>query len=63
VILGSNLLLSPDDVKKCEPIMSDAKILVTNLEISLSTALYSLKLAKQNKCKLLQKRINIKKLL
>ena len=50
VILGANLLLSNNDVDKCLELVKRAKILVTNLEIPAETALYALKLAKENQC-------------
>lgn len=50
VILGANLHLTTDDIKNCENLIKNAKILVTNLEIPVETALYSLKLAKANQC-------------
>ena len=52
VILGANLHLMNDDINNCESLIKNAKVLVTNLEIPVETALYSLKLAKLNNCKL-----------
>ena len=40
-----------DDINNCESLIKNAKVLVTNLEIPVETALYSLKLAKTNNCK------------
>ena len=48
VILGANLLLNKSDIDKNEKLISQAKLLVTNLEIPIETALHSLKLAKDN---------------
>ena len=39
VILGANLLLSSDDILSCEESIKNSKILVTNLEISIPTAI------------------------
>lgn len=48
VILGANLLLSAADLDTCVDLIRTSNILVTNLEIPIDTALYSLKLAKSN---------------
>ncbi len=48
VILGANLLLSSEDIQKCEGLIKGSKVLVTNLEIPFETAFSSLKLAKSN---------------
>lgn len=49
VILGANLLLSPNDIDKCTDLIKNSRILVTNLELSLETVIHSLKLAKLHK--------------
>ena len=41
----------PEDIKSCEGLVENAKVLVTNLEIPVETALFSLKLAKEHNCK------------
>ena len=48
VILGANLLLNKSDILENEKLISDAKLLVTNLEVPIETALHSLKLAKDH---------------
>lgn len=48
VILGANLLLNAADLDTCVDLIRTSSILVTNLEIPIDTALYSLKLAKNN---------------
>jgi hypothetical protein len=49
-----------DDINNCESLIKNAKVLVTNLEIPVETALYSLKLAKTNNCKLYFIELSIK---
>ena len=51
MILGANLLLGVEDINNCQDLIKNSKLLVTNLEIPLETAIYSLKLAKLNKGK------------
>ena len=51
MILGANLLLTVEDINKCQDLIKNSKLLVTNLEIPLETAIHSLKLAKLNKGK------------
>lgn len=46
MVLGANLLLSSDDVKSCERLIQNCKILVANFEIPYETVLAGLKLAK-----------------
>ena len=46
VILGANLLLNTADLDTSIKLINTSRILVTNLEIPIDTALYSLKLAK-----------------
>lgn len=48
VILGANLLLEPVDIDKSIDLIKKSSILVTNLEIPIETALYSLEQAKIN---------------
>ncbi len=59
VVLGANLHLTSDDVEKCSDLIKNAKILVTNLEIPVQTALNSLKLAKENNCEFFLKETNL----
>ncbi|CAF0838220.1 unnamed protein product [Brachionus calyciflorus] len=47
VILGANLLLSPEDIETCDESIKNSKILVTNLEIPIKSAIKSLEIAKK----------------
>lgn len=49
VILGANLLLSPEDIETCEESIKNSRILVTNLEIPIETVIKSLEIAKKHK--------------
>jgi hypothetical protein len=46
VILGANLLLSVEDVNKCENLIKNCKVFVTNLELPLESVIRALELAK-----------------
>ena len=45
---GANLLLSEKDVMEAEPVLQDSRVLLCQLEISNSTTLAALKLARKH---------------
>ncbi|XP_028294417.1 ribokinase isoform X2 [Gouania willdenowi] len=51
IVGGANMLLGPEELHRAVPVISRAKVLVCQLEISPNTSLEALRMAKQHKAK------------
>lgn len=48
IISGTNLLLTPEEINKAEPLISKAKVVICQLEITEEATLAALRLAKKH---------------